>query len=163
MFSARGAPESVRRQSARETLALCSGWKTARVHNRLAGFQGDGVSEIEIATAKEVSGLHMVMSKSSDIRVRSARLFFLPVQTRMPLKFGPEVTTSVTCARVSVTVTDTEGRAAEGWGETPLSVQWVWPSALPYEKRHEALKSFCAKLAKAWTDFDDLGHPMEFG
>jgi L-alanine-DL-glutamate epimerase-like enolase superfamily enzyme len=103
------------------------------------------------------------MSESTDIRVRSARLFFLPVQTRMPLKFGPEITTSVTCARVRVTVTDTQGRAAEGWGETPLSVQWVWPSALPYEVRHEALKAFCVKLAKAWTDFDASGHPMELG
>jgi L-alanine-DL-glutamate epimerase-like enolase superfamily enzyme len=103
------------------------------------------------------------MSKSTDIRVRTARLFFLPVQTRMPLKFGTEVTTSVTCARVSVTVTDTAGRTAEGWGETPLSVQWVWPSALPYELRHDAMKKFCVKLAKAWIEFDDSGHPMELG
>jgi len=103
------------------------------------------------------------MSKATDIHVRSARLYFLPVQTRMPLKFGPEVTTSVTCARVCVTVEDGKGRSAEGWGETPLSVQWVWPSALPYEVRHDALKRFCVKLAKAWTDFDDSGHPMELG
>jgi L-alanine-DL-glutamate epimerase-like enolase superfamily enzyme len=103
------------------------------------------------------------MSKPNDIRVRSARLYFLPVKTRMPLKFGPEVTTSVTCARVCVTVEDTRGRKGEGWGETPLSVQWVWPSTLPYEMRHEVLKRFCAKLALAWIQFDDVGHPMELG
>ena len=103
------------------------------------------------------------MSKATDIRVRSARLYFLPVTTRMPLKFGPEVTTSVTCARVCVTVTDAQGRSAEGWGETPLSVQWVWPSALAYEVRHDTLKQFCVKLAKAWTDFDNAGHSMELG
>ena len=103
------------------------------------------------------------MKKPTDIRVRSAQLYFLPVKTRMPLKFGPEVTTSVTCARVCVTVADPQGRTAEGWGETPLSVQWVWPSAIPYEVRHDALKRFCTRLVKAWTDFDDSGHPMELG
>ncbi|HKQ37994.1 MAG TPA: mandelate racemase/muconate lactonizing enzyme family protein [Verrucomicrobiae bacterium] len=103
------------------------------------------------------------MSKSTDIRVRSARLYFLPVKTRMPLKFGPEVTTSVTCARVCVTVEDKQGRQAEGWGETPLSVQWVWPSALSYEVRHDAMKRFCTKLVNAWLEFDTAGHPMELG
>jgi L-alanine-DL-glutamate epimerase-like enolase superfamily enzyme len=103
------------------------------------------------------------MSKPTDIRVRSAQLYFLPVKTRMPLKFGPEVTTSVTCARACVRVEDRHGRSAEGWGETPLSVQWVWPSALPYEVRHDTLKRLCIKLTKAWTEFDNVGHPMELG
>src|SRR5438093_12470782 len=103
------------------------------------------------------------MSKATDIHVRSARLYFLPVQTRMPLKFGPEVTTSVTCARVCVTVEDGKGRTADGWGETPLSVQWVWPSALPYESRLAALQSLCIKLSDAWAHFDAWGHPIEIG
>ena len=36
------------------------------------------------------------MSRPTDIRVRSASLHLIPVKTRMPLKFGPEVTTEVT-------------------------------------------------------------------
>jgi len=103
------------------------------------------------------------MSKPTDIHVIGARLYFLPVQTRLPLKFGPETLTSVTCARVCVTVTDTPGRTAEGWGETPLSVQWVWPGKLSYETRDGALKEFCAALARAWTDFESRGHPVEVG
>jgi L-alanine-DL-glutamate epimerase-like enolase superfamily enzyme len=103
------------------------------------------------------------MPKATDIRPISASLYLLPIKTRMPLKFGPETTTEVTCARVRLTVRDTRGRSAFGWGETPLSVQWVWPSALPYEPRHELLKRLCAKLVTAWAEFAVWGHPIEVG
>ena len=103
------------------------------------------------------------MSKATDIRVVGARLYFLPLQTRVPLKFGTETVTSVTCARACIRVADRQGRVAEGWGETPLSVQWVWPSATPYEPRHETLRIFSVTLAKAWTGFAAAGHPIEVG
>ena len=103
------------------------------------------------------------MSKPTDIRPVGAELFFLPVYTRVPLKFGPEVTTYVTCARVRLRVADARGRTADGWGETPLSVQWAWPSTLGYEERHEAMKALCVALADAWAGFDVSGHPMEIG
>ena len=103
------------------------------------------------------------MAKSTDIRVVGTKLFFLPVETRVPLKFGPETLTHVTCARARLTVQLADGRTANGWGETPLSVQWVWPSALPYEPRHEALKECCQHLAKAWSELDTIGHPLEIG
>ncbi len=97
--------------------------------------------------------------------IASARLYFIPVQTRVPLKFGHETTTSVTCARVALRVGDGAGNEAEGWGETPLSVQWVWPSPLPYEARHQALKHFCRRLASAWvaSGVEKPGHPLELG
>ncbi len=103
------------------------------------------------------------MTRPTDIRVRAATLWFLPVRTRLPLKFGPETLTEVTCARVRVRVEDRRGRNATGWGETPLSVQWVWPSARPYEPRHAALKAFCLDLARAWTGCGAFGHPLELG
>ena len=90
-------------------------------------------------------------------------MYFLPVETRVPLKFGPETLTYVTCARVCMRVEDGAGRTAEGWGETPLSVQWVWPSSLSYENRHTALKEFCIKLAESWARTDTSGHPIEVG
>ena len=96
-------------------------------------------------------------------RISSVRLYFLPVQNRVPLKFGHETVTSVTCARVALRVVNREGGTAEGWGETPLSVQWAWPSALPCEPRHQALKSFCRRLAPAWVAFERAGHPLEVG
>jgi len=101
--------------------------------------------------------------KATDIRISKATLYFLPVQTRVPLKFGAESLTHVTCARVSVTVAGRRGSSAIGWGETPLSVQWVWPGKAPYEERHEALKEFCIKLTKLWASFPEPGHPIEIG
>jgi len=89
-------------------------------------------------------------------------LYFLPVQTRVPLKFGPETLTSVICARVCMTVTDGR-RKARGWGETPLSVQWVWPSSLSYQDRCDTMQAFCHTLTQAWSRLDREGHPMEVG
>ncbi len=103
------------------------------------------------------------MSKSSDVRVVGAALYFLPVQTRIPLKFGPETTTAVTCARARLRIVNESGRLAEGWGETPLSVQWVWPSQLAYAPRHEVLRQFTLQLAEAWACFEAKGHPLEVG
>ena len=103
------------------------------------------------------------MSKATDVRVLTAELHFLPVTTRVPLKFGPETLTAVTCARVRLRVADRAGRVAEGWGETPLSVQWVWPSSIGYAERHDALRAFCIELTAAWADFDCTGDPLEVG
>ena len=86
-----------------------------------------------------------------DIRISAVRWHALPVTLRLPLKFGHETVTSVVCARVCVTVEKADGSFVEGWGETPLSVQWVWPGAGSYEERHEALKLFCLKAARAWA------------
>jgi L-alanine-DL-glutamate epimerase-like enolase superfamily enzyme len=101
--------------------------------------------------------------KTTAIRVVGAELYFLPIKTRVPLKFGPETLTEVTCARTRVWVEDGKGNRAEGWGETPLSVQWVWPSKLSHAERHETLKKTCERLVKEWVEFGGQGHPMEIG
>jgi len=103
------------------------------------------------------------MPHHTDIRCVAAQLYFLPVHTRVPLKFGTEILTHVTCARVRLTVTDRAGRRAEGWGETPLSVTWVWPSQLPYAQRHVAMKNLAVDLVDAWANFACFGHPLEVG
>jgi L-alanine-DL-glutamate epimerase-like enolase superfamily enzyme len=103
------------------------------------------------------------MAKGTGCRVIGTTLYFLPVATRIPLKFGPETTTEVTCARVRVRVADGAGRTAEGWGETPLNVQWVWPSDLPYARREARLKAFTRTAAEAWAGFPQSGHPIELG
>ena len=103
------------------------------------------------------------MSKPTDVRVRAAELFFLPIKTRMPLKFGAQVVTRALCARVRVRVEDGLGRSAEGWGETPLSVAWVWPSGSSWDERETRMQDFCVRLADEIVAFGETGHPMELG
>ncbi len=102
------------------------------------------------------------MAKLTDIQVVGVTLYFLPVRARVPLKFGTEVMTEVICARSQVLVADSRGRRAEGWGETPLAVQWAWPGK-PYAQGCELMKGFCARLADAWAKFETKGHPIEVG
>jgi len=104
------------------------------------------------------------MPQRSDIRPVAASLYLLPVKTRTPLKFGPETLTEVICARVKLTVEDRGGRRAEGWGETPLSVQWAWPSDLPFATRQDAMIDLCRRLTRSWAeDVKTHGHALELG
>lgn len=103
------------------------------------------------------------MPHSTDLRPIAATVHFLPLRLRVPLKFGKETVTRATCARVRLRVRDRHGREAEGWGETPLSATWVWPSQLTFEHREEALKAFTLQLAAAWARHDCMGHAMEVG
>lgn len=98
-----------------------------------------------------------------DITIEKVKLYFLPVKMRVPLKFGNQTLSEVTCARAEVTVQTAEGKSATGWGETPLSVAWVWPADFDYENRHEALKHFTLELTKAWENTESYGHPLELG
>ena len=89
-------------------------------------------------------------------------LSFVPVVTRVPLKFGNQTLTEVSCARVAVHA-EVDGKTATGWAETPLSVAWVWPSELGYQEREERLKSFSEVLRADLEQNALTGHPMVIG
>jgi L-alanine-DL-glutamate epimerase-like enolase superfamily enzyme len=97
------------------------------------------------------------------MRIVAARVYLLPVVMRVPLKFGPETATSVTCARVRLEVEDRGGNRATGWGETPLSVTWVWPSALAYASRLERMLEFTRRIAREVMQCKFEGHALEIG
>jgi hypothetical protein len=96
-------------------------------------------------------------------RLKHLAVHFLPVQTRMPLKFGAQVVTEVTCARVMAVVENHAGHHATGWGETPLSIAWVWPSTTtPWLDRESALRSFTLTLAHRAVASPPWNHPIEW-
>lgn len=103
------------------------------------------------------------MSKPTDIRLVGVELYLIPLQMRMPIKFGPETLSFVTVARAKVTVADRQGRTAVGWGETPLAVQWVWPSRQAYAPRLERMVAFTKLVAQKWVAQKEYGHPVEIG
>ena len=109
----------------------------------------------------------LIMSESSHSRNVSLQSFeygFLPVEMRMPLKFGSESVSHVNCLRVAAEVVSPEGLRGKGWGETPLSVTWAWPSAtLSYDERYEVMVAFCQFAAEAFVEVNESGHPMEIG
>lgn len=102
-------------------------------------------------------------TSAKNVRVVRSQMFLLPVATRVPLKFGAETLTSVSCLRVCLTVTDQNGREAVGWGETPISVQWAWPSSLDYDTRLQSMIRFAQRCSSAWAEFQVSGHAMEVG
>ena len=104
------------------------------------------------------------MSKKTDIRVTKVESYFIPVEMRMPLKFGPESITCVTVLRVAMEVEDSQGRRATGWGETPLSVTWAWPSvSLSYADRYDSMVKLCHAIGSDWLHNTISGHPLEIG
>lgn len=101
--------------------------------------------------------------RPTDIRVTGVAVFLLDVKTRLPLKFGSQVVDSVTVARVAVAVETAAGRRAIGWGETPLAVQWGWPSSSPLAPRLAAMVQLTLDCGRSLVDSGLSGHALEIG
>lgn len=102
-------------------------------------------------------------TNKKNIRIVDCELYFLPLKTRVPLKFGHEVSTGYDTAKVKLTVEGMDGKRAVGWGESPLSPAWAWPSEESFAIRLEKMRVYCRVLAARWSRFAEIGHPMELG
>lgn len=92
------------------------------------------------------------------------RSFLLPVEMRVPLKFGAESIDQVTCLRVEATIESSDGKTATGWGETPLSVTWAWPSQdLSYADRYQSMLATGRRISDAILAATTTGHAMDLG
>ena len=103
------------------------------------------------------------MAKPTDIRPVAVELYFLPIKARMPLKFGPEVTTEVTCARVRMTVEDCPRPTRRGLGRDAALGAVGLAQPLGYEERHQALRSLCIRIAEAWASRPLRRRPSDGG
>ena len=101
--------------------------------------------------------------QSKKVSIIKSELYFLPVQTRVPLKFGNETLTSVICARVKLTIENGDLNQAVGWGETPLNIQWIWPSSLSYSERLENVQILCKNISGSLPKVGYKGHALELG
>ncbi|MCS7224674.1 MAG: hypothetical protein NZ959_09005 [Armatimonadetes bacterium] len=97
------------------------------------------------------------------IQAVGCRFFFLDLPLRMPLKFGRETVTEVTCCRVALRVKGSDGSFAVGWGETPLIPQWAWPSSLSYFERLTRMKELCGLLTEVLPLSEAKGDVIEVG
>ena len=81
----------------------------------------------------------------------------------MPLKFSDGSAHRSRCSQGAIVVPNAQGEMHEGWGETPLSVQWTWPGTLPNQERLQAMQSFCHMLAEEWLKVEESGDALELG
>ena len=100
------------------------------------------------------------MEICKSVKVVRTELYLLPVDLRVPLKFGDQILSSVKCAWVRVVIESSDGKRSEGWGETPLSAAWVWPSSLEYHIREKRLIEVCKSIAASYIESDLEGHPF---
>ena len=97
------------------------------------------------------------------IRPSRSALYFIDVRAQVPFRFGKETLERVTCARVMCEVEEASRGPIQGWGESPLSAQWAWPSDVPLLEREAALRQFCCEVLEAWSAYDSGGHPLALG
>ncbi len=97
-------------------------------------------------------------------RVKSACVTFAEQPFAKPLTLSSGTITTVTEARVSVTV-EAGARQGTGHGSIYLSDLWAWPDpALPHSERDARMRAHCEKLAHGLADLlPEAAHPLELG
>lgn len=104
----------------------------------------------------------MSTGKPTDVVIRDVELSFESVPYRSPLKFGGRIVSDGWLMNTRVTVENTLGKTAHGYGSMPLGNVWAWPSALMEPPQTEAaMRLFAERTAKLYLRCQLSGHPME--
>ena len=98
---------------------------------------------------------------NSDIKILEVTPFFLPVKTRVPLKFGAVVLREVTYAQVKVKAENRKGEVGIGWGAIPLSDFWAFPTKeIAHEIKEKAMVECVKSFCRAVAGFKGYAHPV---
>src|SRR6056297_587105 len=98
-----------------------------------------------------------------DIKIVSLSIYYLPVKARIPLRFGFESMTDIECLRVKAIVENGRGRIEAGWGEVPLSMQWLWPACCSIQDRLSYMKKAVTACADHLLSSNLEGHALDIG
>ena len=103
------------------------------------------------------------MSKSTDIRIKSAACTVEPLSFRAPLKFGGRVIEKSLILNVDVEVESRDGkRHASGFGSMPIGNIWAWPSEqVTPEQSEAALLRFSEEVIDLANECSEFGHPID--
>ncbi len=97
----------------------------------------------------------------SDIKILEVTPYFLPVKTRVPLKFGAVVLREVTYAQVKVKAENRKGEVGIGWGAIPLSDFWAFPTKeIAHEIKEKAMVECVRAFCRAVASYKGYAHPV---
>ena len=103
------------------------------------------------------------MSKSTDIRIKSAACAVESLPFRTPLKFGGRVIEKALLINVDVEVESRDGkRHASGFGSMPLGSTWAWPSdSVTTEQAESTMQRFAEEVVDLANECSEFGHPID--
>jgi L-alanine-DL-glutamate epimerase-like enolase superfamily enzyme len=104
----------------------------------------------------------LAVPKSTDVRLRSARVTHETIAYRTPIKFGGRVVSDALLVHVTVEVETADGHRAVGHGSMPMSNAWAWPGdAVLGDKALAAMVAFAERCVRQANDSRLAGHPLD--
>jgi L-alanine-DL-glutamate epimerase-like enolase superfamily enzyme len=102
----------------------------------------------------------LVLSRETDIVVRSVEHAFEEHRYRAPYQFGGRTVDRVTILNVTCRVRTGSGKEASGFGSMTLGNAWAFPAAAQ-DVGLGAMTALAPRLAAITRDCDERGHPID--
>jgi L-alanine-DL-glutamate epimerase-like enolase superfamily enzyme len=100
--------------------------------------------------------------KPTDIRIDDVVFSYEDFHYRTPIKFGGVALDRATISNVTIAVSTSAGKKAQGFGSMPLSNVWSFPSKkLLYEQTLAAMKVLTERVARITAQHREYGHPID--